>query len=263
MVLEQTGLPRIGTLWIGGQLPFLERLCITSMAAQGHDVTLYCYDDLQAPEGVTVADAAAIIPRDRIFTYKNTGSYATFADWFRLRMIAQTGRIWLDADAALLRPFAPKDPYFFVGGTHSQFGRMVNNCILRMPADSPMCRDALDYFDHPQRFLKYMAWHRAARLALRRAVTGRWDLSRFRWGVFGMGFLPDLVEAHGLWSYVHVGDPAIVEGGRHILPPTTPEVLDRVTIAHYFSSGLRGRDLAQEPPEPGSIHARVRQICGL
>lgn len=257
-----SALPSIGTLWIGGELPFIERLCVSTMVAQGHDVTLYAYGDIRAPAGVRVVDAATIIPSDRVFTYKKTGSYATFADWFRLRMIAETGKVWLDADVALLRPFAPKDPYFFVGGRHRSYGRMVNNYVLHMPADSALCRDALSYFENPGKFLKYMTWHRAARLRLGRAVGGNWDLSQFRWGVFGMGFLTELVGQHGLMGSVAIDAPFVIEGTLDILAKTSPEVVERIAIAHYYSSALKGQSIAHAVPTPGSIHERVVAIAG-
>ncbi|MTH35032.1 hypothetical protein GL279_10505 [Paracoccus limosus] len=255
-------LPEIGTLWIGRELPQIEWLCISSMVAQGHAVTLYSYDPLAVPQGVTLADAATIIPRDKVFTYKNTGSYATFADWFRLPMIARTGKIWLDSDAALLRPFVPKDDYFFVGGKHPSFGRSVNNYVLVAPPDSPFITKAIDHFDHPARFLKYMAWHRSARLALNRALTGSWDLGQFRWGVFGMGFLTDLVRKYGLQAQVHVDDPAVVEGVEKIFRPIPAEALDAVTIAHFFSSGIKRADLARQTPQPDSIFERLCNLFG-
>ena len=260
MLQENTAgaLPAIGTLWIGSQLPYIEALCIRTMVAQGHDVTLYAYEDVLAPPGVTVADAARIIPRERVFRYKKTGSYATFADWFRLEMIARTGKTWLDADVALLKPFAPQREYFFTGGEHRSYGQMVNNFVLHLPADSMFCRDALDCFENPRKFLKYMDWHRALRLRMHRVATGSWDLSRFRWGVFGMGLLTELVHRHDLLAHVAVNDSKVVEGSQRIL---TEKLSDDIVLAHYFTSSLRGRNNENLRGEPGSVHARILQIC--
>lgn len=253
-----TGLPKIGTLWTGRDLPTIEWICISSMVKQGHDVTLYTYDDLLIPHGAKLADAASIIPRDKVFTYKKTGSYATFADWFRLRMIADTGKVWLDADAALLRPFEPKSDYYFVGGDHRSFGRSINNYVLMAPRDSAFIRDALSYFERPGKFLRYMSWHRSARLAVKRAIYGEWDLSQFRWGVFGMGFLTDLVRQHGLDGYVHFGGSEIVEGVENMKRPMT----DKATVAHFFASGADRSNLTRETLPPGSIIEHLVQQYG-
>jgi hypothetical protein len=128
-----------------------------------------------------------IIPRERVFRSKTTGSQATFADWFRLEMIARTGKGRLDADVALLRPLAPRRDYFFTGGEHRSHGQMVNDFVLHLPADSMFCRDmfcrdAPDCFENPRKSLKYMDWRRALRLRMPRLASGSWDLSRCRWG---------------------------------------------------------------------------------
>lgn len=255
-------LPEIGTLWIGGGLPDIERLCISSMAGNGHNVTLYAYSDIDAPKGVNVEDASIIISRSDVFTYKKTGSYATFADWFRLRMIAMTGKTWLDADAALLKPFNPPDEYFFVGGDHKYFGKSVNNYVIKMPADSDICKDALSYFDSPIKFLKYMAWHRSVRISAKRAITGSWDLSQFRWGIFGMGVLTDLVKKHDLEGYVRYKDSEVVEGIDTIMSPANNDFLSSVTIAHFFSSGLKNKDVSIFKPTKGSIHEKLLSLYG-
>ncbi|QDA35675.1 hypothetical protein E4191_15990 (plasmid) [Paracoccus liaowanqingii] len=253
-------LPKIGTLWIGGKLPDIERLCISSMAGNGHEVTLYTYSDVCAPKGVIVEDASFIIPKKDVFTYKKTGSYATFADWFRLRMIAMTGKVWLDADVALLKPFNPADEYFFVGGTHKSFGHSVNNYAIKMPANSDICKDALSYFDSPMKFLRYMAWHRSVRISANRAITGSWDLSKFRWGVFGMGVLTDLVKKHRLDNYVHYNGEKIVEGVSSIISPMDSKSLSSVEIAHFFSSCLANKDIYSFRSGQSSIYERLNNL---
>lgn len=251
-------LPRIGTLWIGQDLPRIEWLCISSMVAQGHHVTLYSYRDLRVPDGVCLADAGAIIPESSVFTYKKTGSYATFADWFRLKMIADTGAIWLDADAALLQPFRPDSEYYFVGGNHRSFGKSVNNYVLMAPRDSAFITDALSYFEQPSKFLRYMAWHRSLRLAARRSITGKWALSQFRWGVFGMGFLTDLVKKHGLEAHIHYDGAEVVEGIEMMNRPIRPEA----TVAHFFASGTDRDALFKRSPPAGSIFAHLIDSYG-
>lgn len=255
-------LPAIGTLWIGGKLPDIERLCISSMAGNGHDVTLYTYTDVNAPKGVNLEDASLIIPKNDVFTYKKTGSYATFADWFRLRMIAMTGKVWLDADAALLKPFNNPEEYFFVGANHKSFGKSVNNYVIKMPADSSICKDALSYFDSPIKFLKYMAWHRSVSISAKRAITGSWDLSKFRWGIFGMGVLTDLVKKHDLENYVHYNDSEIAEGINSIMSPIDNDLLSSVAIAHFFSSGLNNKNISSFQAAKGSIYEKLINLYG-
>lgn len=257
-----SSLPKIGTLWIGGQLPDIEKLCIASMIGNGHEVTLYTYTDVKAPKGVAVKDASLIIPEKSVFTYKNTGSYATFADWFRLRMIAMTGQMWLDADAALLKPFDSLEDYFFVGADHKKFGKSVNNYVIRMPPDSRICQDALSHFDSPAKFLKYMAWHRSARISAKRAITGSWDLSQFRWGIFGMGVLTDLVHKYSLEDYIHCTNDEIIEGRDRIFAPANPALLESAKLVHFFSSRLRKTHAGRHEVIRGSIYERLNDLYG-
>ena len=51
-------LPEIASLWIGGQLSWLEQLCLKSFADAGHHTTLYSYEEIpNVPEGVHTAEA--------------------------------------------------------------------------------------------------------------------------------------------------------------------------------------------------------------
>ena len=80
-------------LWIGGRLTELERLCIRSFCANGHEFHLYHYDELQnlpQVEGLRLMDGAEVLPRTAIFRH-STGSLAFFADHFRWELLRQRG----------------------------------------------------------------------------------------------------------------------------------------------------------------------------
>jgi hypothetical protein len=54
-------LPHLHSLWVGNKLNYLERLCIASAKATGHEFTLWSYDpeNLEGvPEGTNLRDAA-------------------------------------------------------------------------------------------------------------------------------------------------------------------------------------------------------------
>jgi hypothetical protein len=56
-------LVKLGSLWIGGNLSWLEQLCLKSFLDHGHEVTLYTYEGVtNAPEGTVVADARPMFP---------------------------------------------------------------------------------------------------------------------------------------------------------------------------------------------------------
>ncbi|MGI9297600.1 MAG: hypothetical protein ACR2QC_06860 [Gammaproteobacteria bacterium] len=102
----------VNGLWIspdGKPLSNLERLCIYSFCANGHDFHLWSYGDLPnipadtAPGKVVLRDAAEILPKNEIFFV--AGSLAGFSDWFRWELMRQIGGWYVDMDVIALRPF--------------------------------------------------------------------------------------------------------------------------------------------------------------
>ena len=57
-------------LWMGGRLSALERLCVRSFCAHGHEFHLYHYDELEnVPriEGLRLMDAREVLPRAQVY----------------------------------------------------------------------------------------------------------------------------------------------------------------------------------------------------
>ena len=131
-------LPEIGALWIGPRLSILEQLCLKSFADMGHPLTLYTYGELEnPPEFAEIRDAREVWDDDVVIVHEGRGSPAVHSDIFRVKMIAATGKIWVDADAYCLKPFETKDGYL-VG---LQKPGQANNGVLALPPDSPTLRD--------------------------------------------------------------------------------------------------------------------------
>ena len=87
------------------------------MLSAGHAVTLYSLEEVMSvPDGVRQADASEIIGDRKPFRWTGKkkfwkkepdvkiGSFAPFADIFRLEMLAATDLLWVDLDAFLLHP---------------------------------------------------------------------------------------------------------------------------------------------------------------
>ncbi len=98
-------------MWIGSELSGLELLTIHSFIRFGYDFWLWKYDDIQTdlPEGLTIKNAAEIIPKEQIFSYKNSnqwghgkGSLAGFSDLFRYKLLYEYGGWWTDMDITCL-----------------------------------------------------------------------------------------------------------------------------------------------------------------
>jgi glycosyltransferase involved in cell wall biosynthesis len=117
-------LPPVHAMWLGEKLSGLEKLTLASFAAQGHEVTLWAYDDLtgQTPPGVALRDAEQIFSRARIIPKSNTepgigvgkGSVGgVFSDLFRYKVLYEQGGIWTDMDVTALKPLEFGQDYAF------------------------------------------------------------------------------------------------------------------------------------------------------
>lgn len=257
-----TPLAEIGTLWIGGRLSFLERLCLKSFVDAGHPVTLYAYGRIEnPPEGVELRDAREVWDDDRILIHEERGSPAIHSDVFRVKMIRKTGKIWADTDAYCLRPFAPTDGYLL----GRQYRRSINNGVLGLPAASP----ALAAFDD---FLAtrgaFPPWWTAEERTSYQAAHGAPDFARMRWGTTGPIGLTWFLGQSGedaLALAPHVLYP--LPQNRKGLPLRAPRhaeahIRDDTLSVHFYGSWLRRR-LQEAPVDPGSYLGKLGAKHGV
>lgn len=171
---------RCHSLWIGPRLGAVERACLRSVLAQGHPLTLWCYEPPDgAPGGVELADAASIVPEDRIVFHRG-GSAALFANRFRYELQRRGLGFWIDCDVYLLRPLEGLGENVFGWAAPDH----INTAVLRLRADSPLLPPLLALFEEravppwlPPR-ARAAAWWRLT-------TTGRTGLSRMPWGSTG------------------------------------------------------------------------------
>jgi hypothetical protein len=100
-------------LWVGSHLRNMEILSLRSFLANGYKVHLWVYSPIKnVPGGVNVLDATEILPETAIFLNKS-GSYASFADYFRYALLSKHGGLWADIDVIALKPSSsiPKQPF--------------------------------------------------------------------------------------------------------------------------------------------------------
>ncbi len=135
----------INALWIGKRLSRLELLTIRSFLSFGYSFRLWLYEELETklPEGVLIGNANDIIPRDRVFSYRNKnayghgkGSYAGFSDIFRYKLLYEKGGWWVDMDVTCLRPLDFTQAYFF--RSHHEL-KVVGN-VMKCPRHSDLMR---------------------------------------------------------------------------------------------------------------------------
>jgi hypothetical protein len=172
--------PHINSLWIGGPLSTMERLCMLSHLRQGHAYHLWVYDETDAPDGVTLEDANAICDRREIFSYQvgqGAGSVSAFSNLFRYRLLLRRGGWWCDTDVVALRPFTFEDEFVFASQVDRDGSSSTTSCVFKVPPASAVMH----------------ACHERAMAV---------DRSTVRWGVMGPRLLDEMVSACGLERFV-------------------------------------------------------------
>jgi mannosyltransferase OCH1-like enzyme len=164
-------------LWIGPELSVMEQLSISSFLLNGHDYHLYVYDDVKdVPAGTVVMDAREILPSSRIFQYKHRPSYAGFANFFRYKLLLDTGGWWADSDTICLRPFDFPGEYVFSTEIDHKGREVVNIGVIKAPPGS----EVMAY-----------AWN----------VCQRKNPARLVWGETGPKLMAKAVKKFGLDEY--------------------------------------------------------------
>jgi hypothetical protein len=137
----------IQSLWIGPELSKMEQLSIASFLHHGHPFHLFVYDKpAQVPSGTVLKDAGEILPRSRIFRYKDYPSYAGFANFFRYKLLLERGSWWVDLDIVCLKPFKFSTKHVFASEHRSNedMTEVVTNGVIRAPAGSEAMKLAWD-----------------------------------------------------------------------------------------------------------------------
>ena len=257
-----TGLPPICSFW-QGELTWLERMCIASFVEKGHAFALYTYDDAALPLGAERRDAAAVIPRDRMFFYKRDRTPAVFADLFRLELMRREAGIWADCDVLCVKALAGLPEYVF----GIEENASVNNAVFRCPSDSELLQRLLATFE-PGAIPPGMPWWRRAEVAARRALGARLPAHEMQFGATGPWPLNHWVRELGLIRYAQpksvfypldygTATGLLETGSRLDVPADTLAV-------HLWHSALTKRGNGTvPPPQPGSVFARECERLGV
>ena len=137
-------------LWVGGRLSALERLCVRSFCAHGHEFHLYHYDELHnVPQvhGLRLMNAADIVPRETVFTPRR-GRISILSDLFRWELLARKGGWWADMDIVCLRPFDFPESVVFGGGS---IQKDLNSAVLKFPPRHAFAKLMADCYANPNR----------------------------------------------------------------------------------------------------------------
>lgn len=169
----------IQSLWVEGALSKLELLCIQSYIKMGHEFHLYHYSGIpNIPDNVVSLDANEVLSREHLFK-DEYGSYATFSDWFKLKMLFDRGNWWVDMDTICLRYFDFEKDYCFSIEHNSKIDRIEQYSlnILKAPAGSRIMETSLLAIDRIIQSGQPVPWR--AFLQVFRAIARNYNMTPF------------------------------------------------------------------------------------
>jgi hypothetical protein len=251
---ERAGTRGVNSLWIGRNLGPVARACLASFARHGHRTVLYCYDPpSDAPAGVELADAAAIIPPSRIFRHKKTASYSLFSNLFRYELQRRNLGLWIDCDVYCVRPITLDRPNVF-GWENSG---SINVAILALPPDSPVIAKLIGLFDAKSPVLPWLEAADHAAFTARRLAGEEFGLADLPWGSAGPAAFTYLLKEARLTSFAAARSvfyplawdqgPQLMKSSTNIATMIAPNTLAihlwNETLHRYLDKAERGSPL--------------------
>ncbi|UWR42113.1 glycosyltransferase family 2 protein [Phaeobacter inhibens] len=193
-------LPVIASLWIGGNLSYLEQTCLKSFADHGHRTLLYTYETVDnCPPGVELMDANRIFPASDFIRHKVSGSPAVHADAFRYKMISMQNVIWVDADVLCVKPWDFQDQWVF---GWEKTGRLVCNAVLGLPRFSRTLQRLNAFCENEYPIPPWAKGEERAQLEAAHAAGNPVHVSELKWGVWGPSALTHFLNETGEMAHV-------------------------------------------------------------
>lgn len=255
----------LNTLWVGNSLGYLEQLCLLSGLACGHKTRLFSYEPKTlrgVPRGVEVLDAGEVMPRERMITYRNCGSFALGSNFWRYEMLAKGLGYWIDLDVLLLKPLPSDTDYVF--GEEHEGG--LNTAVMYAPPGSPFVED-LRMLPQANRCPAWFGPKNRLRFYGARLLRSHVGLDDFPWGTFGPRMVTYVARKHDLLRFAakpEVFYPVSWHDVCNLYGPSEKVahlITDRTRTIHLYNSQLR--ELTKRPPPAGSYIAEQCQRLGI
>ena len=252
--------PDVVTFW-HGPLDALRLTCLRSQVGAGHKVTVYSFDPLTGlPDGVRNAEAEAILPHafsERLRPPQPDGSWRDwtilqFSDFFRMKLMAKSLGLWLDADVLLLKPVEidPAKPYFAW-----ERPRQLGNSVIYLPAEHGIVSAFEELMEQEELTPNWLSVRHRITFMMRRLRGGSNRLSDIRVAIFGPAALTALARRTGelqnalpkqSFYAVHAEPKLFFDPSSYLGLVTDPEIIG----LHISPKGRGG-----EKPIPGSLYA--------
>ena len=125
-----------------GDFTTMERLCVKSFMYWGHTFELFCYEKPKGvPDGVVLRDAAEILPREEMATFRCAQQ---FSDYFRIKMLLKNGGWNSDLDNCLIKSLDfPESMCFYRDYDEST----MSLALAKAPAGAPFLQHCADYIE--------------------------------------------------------------------------------------------------------------------
>ncbi|MGC1487251.1 MAG: hypothetical protein WA784_05620 [Albidovulum sp.] len=250
---------QIAALWIGGNLSFLEQLCLKSFLDAGHHLKLYSYEPIgNAPDGTELADANEILGRDNFLRHSRTSSPALHSDLFRYHLLKKCDRtIWADTDAYCVKRFQSATGHFFAW----ESDKGVNGGVLGLPQDSEALALLLDFTTDEYALPEWYGSKYTQELEAARDAGTPIHVGDQPWGVWGPHAITHFVKKTGeirhalpraaLYPFAYEERALMLRPG---LDPT-PFVTEETYSIHLYGRRMRARivDKFDGVPKPRSL----------
>ena len=260
---------QIAALWIGGDLSYLEQLCLKSFLDVGHHLKLYSYEPIgNAPEGVEHADANEILPQTDFLRHARTSSPALHSDLFRYHLLKKVDRtIWADTDAYCVKRFETATGHFFAWESDKD----VNGGVLGLPQDSEALGRLLDFTQDEFAIPVWYGESYRQELEAARDAGNPVHVGDQPWGVWGPHALSHFLKATGEIRYAlpRVALYPITFKERMLLTRPGVPMADHVTpdtySIHFFGRRMRRRLVEKFDgiPKPRSIIGQLLKKHGI
>ncbi|WP_088347068.1 MULTISPECIES: galactosyltransferase Lgt5 [Rhodomicrobium] len=254
----------LSTLWVGGPLSRIERLCLASMVDCGHPVALYTYGGVpDAPAGVDLRDAREVMPESKMIREKRTGSLALGSNLFRYRLLQKGwGTCWADCDMLFIKPLPVADYVFGWERPDS-----INSAVLKLPPDSPVLENILALADSTPVILPWWKRRRRRRERLKAWLGFGRPLEQMPWGTIGPRAVTHFLKAqwiHTLASPIPVFYPNPATLGLDVFDPAAnieSRLTDQTIAVHLWNTEIRAAK--DEPVRAGCFIDRHCKRLGL
>ena len=219
----------IQSFW-SGKLTTMEKLCIRSFMANGHEFHLYTYGKLEGvQEGCIVKDANEIISEEKI---KQLPCVQQSADFFRVAMLLKKGGWYVDMDSVCLRPYDFAAEYVWAGCDSDS--TVLHNSAIKVPANSPIMRAWYDHINN----------------------KNAGQLAGLAFQEVGPELCAKLVIQFGLQRYIvprYMFDPVHYDRAAQMVDPNVTWDLSKSYSVHLFHAAWRGQHEAHQRTDYGKL----------